>query len=208
MSDELHEPLPCRADRLWRENEDMRQHEGRPGVTPVDRAEAFVAERSALGGWTVSPADVQTALAAEFAAVEAEAQEQIDRLEDQLVDADGIHQKLLADRDDLRWQLAEVQVNKPESDIDAFLRIARELRPDLHARTKAVARIIDPGAFADGWAVEPPEAARLHAMRLEVLRGNAMRKAQDVLQYLGVNTDADWFTILTRLAEEKGAGGE
>jgi len=93
------------------------------------------------------------------------------------------------------------QENSLPSDVDRMLRIAREQRPDLWARTEAVARIIDPSAFADDWLIDPPEAARLHRLKLEVLRGNAVRRAQEVLQYLGVNTECDWYDILTRLVE-------
>jgi len=86
-------------------------------------------------------------------------------------------------------------------DVDKMLKIAREQRPDLWARTEAVARIIDPSAFANDWRIDPPSAARLHALKLEVLRGNAIRRAQEVLQYLGVNTEHDWYDILTKLAQ-------
>lgn len=85
---------------------------------------------------------------------------------------------------------------------EAIERVARELRPDLWERTDAVARIIAPEAFADDWVIHPPEAEKLHGLKLAVMRSNAMRKAQDVLAYLGVNTDTDWHEILTRLAEE------
>jgi len=84
---------------------------------------------------------------------------------------------------------------------DQIMRFAREVQPELWERTEAVARIIDPAAFADGWIIHPESAARLHALKLKVLQGNAMRKAQEVLAYLGVNTETDWYEILTRLAE-------
>jgi hypothetical protein len=87
-----------------------------------------------------------------------------------------------------------------ETSVEEMLRLAREQRPDLWRRTEAVARIIDPSAFADDWVIEPPEVARLHRLKLEVMRGNATRKAQEVLQYLGVNTEHDWYDILTRMA--------
>jgi hypothetical protein len=89
----------------------------------------------------------------------------------------------------------------PETDVDKMLKIAREQRPDLWARTDAVARIIDPAAFADDWVIDPPEAARLHALKLALLRATARSKAQEVLKYLGVNTEHDWYDILTRMAE-------
>ena len=94
---------------------------------------------------------------------------------------------------------------RKESTIDTTLRLAREVQPDLWKRTEAVARIIDPSAFASGWIISPASAAKLHAARLAYLRSNAMRRAQDVLEYLGVNTQTDWFTILRRLAQEKAA---
>ena len=84
--------------------------------------------------------------------------------------------------------------------VEKMLRIAREVQPDLWKRTEAVARIIDPGAFADDWIIHPPEAATLHALRLGLMKANAMSRAQEVLRYLGVNTDYDWYEILTRLA--------
>jgi len=91
---------------------------------------------------------------------------------------------------------------KLRDDLERALGLARELRPDLWARTEAVARIIDPSAFADDWVASPPEAARTHALKLKVLRGVATRRAQDVLEYLGVNTETDWGEVLARLAEE------
>ena len=86
--------------------------------------------------------------------------------------------------------------------IDDALRIARDVQPDLWQRTEQVARIIAPEAFDNGWVVEPPEAAKLHAARLACMRSTAMSKAQDVLKVLGVNTDTDWCEILTRMAKE------
>lgn len=88
------------------------------------------------------------------------------------------------------------------SGVDVTLRIAREVQPDLWARTEQVARIIDPAAFDDNWLIDPPEASRLHAARLAVMRSTAMSKAHEVLRVLGVNTETDWFEILTRLAME------
>lgn len=85
--------------------------------------------------------------------------------------------------------------------VERMLEIAKAQRPDLWARTEAVARIIDPSAFADDWIIEPPSAARLLTLKLEFLRANAMRRAQEVLQYLGVNTEQDWYDILTKLAQ-------
>lgn|SRR3990167_429528 len=92
--------------------------------------------------------------------------------------------------------------------INAVLRHARASEPDLWARTEAVARIIAPEAFQEDWVVEPPSAARLHLLRLQVLQGNAMAKAQAVLTYLGVNTDADWYDILHRLADAPRKGSQ
>ncbi len=96
-----------------------------------------------------------------------------------------------------------MSVEKTVSDV---LRVARELRPDLWERSEAVAKIIDPGAFATDWIIEPAEAAEMHRLRLELLKANAMCKAQEILRYLGVNTDADWYEILTRLAKERANG--
>ena len=95
-------------------------------------------------------------------------------------------------------------MTKPTA-IDDALRIARDVQPDLWKRTEGVARLIDPAAFATDWVIHPPELAELHALRLKVMQGTAMTKAHDILRYLGVNTDTDWFLILTRLAEESSA---
>jgi hypothetical protein len=92
---------------------------------------------------------------------------------------------------------------KGESVGDQIMRFARDARPDLYERMEAVARIIDPAAFANDWIIHPEEAARLHSLKLKVLQGNAMRKAQEVLEYLGVNTQTDWYEILSRLAKDK-----
>lgn len=92
------------------------------------------------------------------------------------------------------------------SDIEEVLKIDKSLRPNYYRRTEDIARIIDPGAFADG-VVTPPDAARLHLLRQRVLQGNAMRKAHDILEYLGVHSEANWFAILTQLAE-RAKGGE
>lgn len=86
--------------------------------------------------------------------------------------------------------------------IDRMLRAAREAQPDLWARTESVARIIDPAAFVDGWVITPESASRLHESKLRFMRANAMTRAQAVLEYLGVNVQADWYAILTKLAEE------
>lgn len=87
------------------------------------------------------------------------------------------------------------------SSIEQLMKAARASNPDLWERTESVARIIAPEAFDEGWIIHPPESAALHRARLRVLQGNAFKKAQDVLAFLGVNTEADWFDILTRMAD-------
>ncbi len=84
--------------------------------------------------------------------------------------------------------------------IDEMLKAARELQPDLWKRTDAVARIIAPEAFMDDWVVHPSERAAILRAKLAVLQCVAMRKAHDILTYLGVNTETDWYSILERLA--------
>ena len=93
-------------------------------------------------------------------------------------------------------------MTKPESSVDAALRLARELRPDLWQRTEQVARIIDPAAFAEGWVLDDRETRELYDARQRYMRSSAMVKAQDVLCYLGVNVDTDWYEILNRIAGE------
>lgn len=102
------------------------------------------------------------------------------------------------DADRATWAKAK----RTESAVDRALRVAREVHPDLWKRTEAVARIIDPAAFVDDWIISPPESARLHAAKLAYMRSHAMRQAQTVLEFLGVNTSTDWHEILTRMAKE------
>jgi hypothetical protein len=86
--------------------------------------------------------------------------------------------------------------------IDDMIRAAKTVQPDLWKRTEGIARIIDPGAFEEGWTIiEPASAAKLHHARMAVQAATAMRKAHDVLTFLGVNAETDWLAILNRLAE-------
>ena len=84
--------------------------------------------------------------------------------------------------------------------VEDVLRHAREVQPDLWKRTDAVARILDPSAFAEGWACSSQESMKLLRARLGYQQAAAMVKAQEVLKYLGVNTDTEWHEILTRMA--------
>ena len=86
--------------------------------------------------------------------------------------------------------------------VDDMLRIARQVQPNLWKRTEQVARVIDPAAFCEDWVCDDPSQQELHHLRLQCLRSSAMSRAQDVLRVLGVNTDADWYEILTRMAKE------
>ena len=86
--------------------------------------------------------------------------------------------------------------------IEEVLRIAKELRPNLYKRMEEVARIIDPSAFGGDWVVSDPAHQKLVDTRQQYMRAVAMSKAQDILRYLGVNTDTDWYEILTQLAKE------
>lgn len=87
--------------------------------------------------------------------------------------------------------------------VDAMLRLAKAQNPDLWARTDSVARIIDPAAFVDDYVFSDDEARALTESRIEYQRAVAMHKAQEILKFLGVNTDPDWFNLLTKLAKEK-----
>jgi len=89
------------------------------------------------------------------------------------------------------------------SDIERALQIDRTLRPNYYERTEAIAKIIDASAFADDWVIPDRGAAELHALKLGLLRASAMRKAHEVLAYLGVNSECDWMMILTQLAATK-----
>ena len=83
------------------------------------------------------------------------------------------------------------------------MEIYRETHPDLYARTEAIARIIDPAAFISGRTVLiPPESHGLWHARRKYQQAAAMRKAHEILEHLGVSTEVDWETILTRLAED------
>jgi hypothetical protein len=90
---------------------------------------------------------------------------------------------------------------KKESSIDRMLRAARKSNPELWERTEQVARIVSPEAFEEWTLIEPDSARRLHVLRMRLVKATAMRKAQDVLAFLGVNTEADWFDILSKMTE-------
>ncbi len=87
--------------------------------------------------------------------------------------------------------------------ITKLMKAAREAQPDLWERTDAIARIIDPAAFIDGWTIHPSDSATVLKSRLKYKQSVALCKAQEVLKYLGVNVDADWYEILKRLAEDE-----
>ncbi len=82
--------------------------------------------------------------------------------------------------------------------INDVLRKARKMHPDLFERTELVARIIDLSAFAEGWVTDDKKSQRLMDLRLKYQQVVAMRKAHDVLTFLGVNTRVDWRKLLER----------
>ena len=88
------------------------------------------------------------------------------------------------------------------SSVDQALRIAKELRPDFYERTEAVAKIIDPPVFAGKWISSDPDHQKLVDTRQRHMQAVALSKAHEVLAYLGVNADTDWYEILTRMAKE------
>ena len=90
---------------------------------------------------------------------------------------------------------------KKESVIEATLRVAKKVQPDLWKRTQAVAEIIDPAAFAKGWIINDEAARKSIASRRLLDQATAMHKAQEILHYLGVNTETDWAEILKRLGD-------
>lgn len=98
-------------------------------------------------------------------------------------------------------------MKKTSSVAEQVMRFAREVQPELWERTEQVARIIDPAAFAEGWVLISRDASakRLHETRTKYMQSIALSKAQDVLKYLGVNADADWYAILSKMSEEKSA---
>lgn len=85
--------------------------------------------------------------------------------------------------------------------VDTVMRHAREVQPDLWDRTEQIARIIDPAAFEEAWIV-PSEHEDLFRSRKNYERAIATSKAQAVLRFMGVNTDADWMEIMTRMASK------
>ena len=109
-------------------------------------------------------------------------------------------------RDGFRQVLQQLEKTKGDDmtqkyDIDKMLEAAREVQPGLWQRTEDVARILDPGAFLDNAVIHPPEADKLFRLRQEYMQAAAMNKAQEILKYLGVNTDADWYAILSKMTE-------
>ena len=94
-------------------------------------------------------------------------------------------------------------MSRTESLAAQIVRHAREVQPELWERTDAIARIIDPAAFAEGWTCHSGDSAKVLNARLKYHQSVALSKAQDVLRYLGVNTEADWYEILQRIAKEQ-----
>lgn len=86
---------------------------------------------------------------------------------------------------------------------DTLYKIAKKKQPDLYKRTEGIARIIDPGVFTDGWIIHPEDTERLFHSRRKLEQCNALAKAQGVLKFLGVNTDTDWYDVLTEFQNGK-----
>lgn len=87
------------------------------------------------------------------------------------------------------------------SNIEKIVEIDRRLRPEVYEKCDAIARIINPAAFADNWTVQPEEHAALVSARLSYQRAVALSQAHEILKYLGLSSAVDWGEILTRLAE-------
>ena len=68
-----------------------------------------------------------------------------------------------------------------------------------------VARIIDPAAFAEGWATNTAESTKLIDSRLAYQKAVALSKAHSVLSYLGLTQPVDWLSALEALAENEPA---
>lgn len=95
------------------------------------------------------------------------------------------------------------------SDIQRVLDIDRRLRPEQYAKADAIARIIDPGAFAEWYDGVGPDAKLVDfGVRQKYMQSAAMTKAFDVLKVLGLEPEEfDWAPVLTELARGTSEGG-
>ena len=92
-------------------------------------------------------------------------------------------------------------VSDEDGRIDAVIEAARKAQPVLWNRMEAVARVIDPGAYAEV-QIDPPDRARRYAVKQRYMRAIALHTAQQVLQVLGVNTETDWLAVMAILADQ------
>ena len=89
------------------------------------------------------------------------------------------------------------------STFDEIIRAANIIHPELMERTEQVAKIVDPGSFAEGWVIPYGEGEELFNARRDYMQAIARCRAQDILMFLGVNTDVDWAAILERMARDR-----
>jgi len=86
-----------------------------------------------------------------------------------------------------------------EHGIEDLLARAKARYPDLWQRTEAIARIIDPGAFAEGAILTDEEGHDLFEARRRYMQAVAFNRAHEVLAYLGLNEPVDWLQLLSEL---------
>jgi hypothetical protein len=88
------------------------------------------------------------------------------------------------------------------SDIDRMLAIDRRNRPEQYAKADAIARIIDPGAFAEWYDGVGPDAKLVDfGVRAKYMQSAAMTKAFEILRLLKLEPEEfDWGPILTEIA--------
>jgi hypothetical protein len=86
--------------------------------------------------------------------------------------------------------------------IDQAVEIDRELRPEQYAKADAIARIIDPSAFAEWYDGTGPDA-KLHEpdVRQRYMQSAALTKAFEVLRLLKLEPETfDWNGIFEHIA--------
>ena len=86
------------------------------------------------------------------------------------------------------------------SPVEVTMKAAHEAHPDVWERVEAIARIINPHVFSDMWVDENGNEPM--KTRREYLQSVAIDKAHEILMYLGVNKEDEWYDILMALRKK------
>jgi len=84
---------------------------------------------------------------------------------------------------------------------DRAMEAHRRLEPELYEKVDAIARIIDPSAFAE-WhdSTDPDAPPRRPTVRQRYMSAHAKNVAYQILQYLGIAPEkTDWLAIFAEM---------